>query len=172
MPTLLRLLQLLAMVVWVGGLVFFAFVLAPTAFATYPTAHEAGLIVGASLRVFDVVGLVCGALFLLATGVLFAQAPLRIRGRYEMQFLLAAVMLLATAYIHFNILPSMDRDRDRANGDITSVSADHPARIHFDKLHKRSERVEGAVLLLGLAIVVLMAREQVPVSVEDGAARS
>jgi uncharacterized membrane protein len=31
-----RLLQLLAMVVWAGGLIFFAFVLAPTAFHTLP----------------------------------------------------------------------------------------------------------------------------------------
>jgi uncharacterized membrane protein len=169
MPTLLRLLQLLAIVTWVGGLIFFAFVLAPTAFATYPTAHEAGLIVGASLRVFDLVGLACGPVFLLATAVLFARAPMRLRGRYEIQFLLAAIMLLATAYIHFNILPSMDRDRDRANGDITSVPTDHPARLHFDKLHKRSERVEGAVLLLGLAVVVLMSREQFPAEGEPAA---
>jgi uncharacterized membrane protein len=167
MPTLLRLLQLLAIVTWVGGLLFFAFVLAPTAFATYPTVHEAGLIVGASLRVFDVVALVCGAVFLLATGILFGKAPMRIRGRYEIEFLLAAIMLLATAYIHFNILPSMDRDRDRANGDITSVPIDHPARIHFDELHKRSERVEAAVLLCGLAVIVLMSREQLPIPAES-----
>jgi uncharacterized membrane protein len=167
MPTFLRFLQLLAMVVWVGGLVFFAFVLAPTAFATFPSVHEAGLIVGASLRVFDLVGIVCGVVFMIATGVLFARAPMRIRGRYEMQFLLAAVMVLATAYIHLNILPAMDRDRDRVAGDITSVPTTHPARVHFDTLHKRSERVEGAVLFIGLAVVFLMSREQLPVATEQ-----
>ncbi len=167
MPTLLRLLQLLAMIIWVGGLIFFAFVLAPTAFGgALPNQHEAGLIVGATLRVFGLVGLGCGAVFLLASALLFARAPNRIRGRYEMQFLLAAVMMLGTAYIQFNILPSMDRDRDRAAGDITAVPETHPARIHFDTLHKRSERVEGAVLFIGLGIVVLMAREQLPVAGE------
>ena len=154
-----RLLQLLAMVVWIGGLCFFAFVLAPTAFATLPSIHEAGLIVGATLRVFDVVALVCGAIFLAATALLFRSAKMRIRGRYEMEFLLAAIMLLATAYIHWNILPAMDEDRAQAGGDVNAVEPTNPARIHFDKLHTRSERVEGAVLFIGLGVVFLMSRE-------------
>ncbi len=155
----LRLLQLLAMVVWVGGLCFFAFVLAPTAFATLPTIHEAGLIVGATLRVFDLVGVVCGALFLAATALLFRSAPMRIRGRYEMEFLLATVMLLGTSYIHWNVLPAMETDRLQAGGDVAAVEPTNPARVHFDKLHTRSERVEGAVLFIGLGVVFLMSRE-------------
>ena len=42
MHGLMRFLQLLTMCCWVGGLVFFAFVLAPTAFHTLPTTHLAG----------------------------------------------------------------------------------------------------------------------------------
>ncbi len=155
-----RLLQLLALTIWVGGLIFFAFILAPTAFGTLPSIREAGLVVGASLRVFDVVAVGCGAVFLLATSILFSRAPLRIRGRYEMEFLLAAVMLVATAYIQWNILPSMEIDRHLAGGDITFVDASNPAHVHFDKLHRRSERVEGGVLLLGLGVVFLVSREQ------------
>lgn len=155
-----RLLQLLAMVVWVGGLIFFAFVLAPTAFRVMPSVHEAGLIVGASLKVFDLVELGAGAVFLAVTALLFRQAPMRIRGRYEMQFLLAGVMLLLTAYVHWNVEPLMEIDRARAGGDINSVALDNPARVHFDQLHKRSERAEGGVLLIGLAVVFLMSREQ------------
>ena len=158
----LRLTQLLSMVVWVGGLIFFAFVLAPTAFHTLPTVHLAGGIVGACLRVFDVVAMVCGAFFLAATALMFRAAPMRVRGRYEMEFLLAGVMLLGTAYIHFNILPSMDRDQAQAGGDIATLPASHPAHVHFDKLHVRSERVEGGVLLISLFVLLLMSREQLP----------
>ena len=154
-----RLLQLLAMVVWVGGLVFFAFVLAPTAFHTLPTVHEAGLIVGATLRVFDLVGLACGGLFLAATTVLFFRAVEAQKPRYEWQLLLCGVMLLGTAFIHWNILPAMDRDRVLAGGDINVAAQTNPARIHFDRLHARSEQIEGAVLLLGLCVVFLIARE-------------
>src|SRR5450756_1690119 len=110
MQGFLRLMQLLSMVVWAGGLIFFAFVLAPTAFHTLPTIHLAGAVVGASLKVFDVVALVCGAIFLIVTGLMFRKAPMRTRGRYEMEFLLAGVMVLATAYIHWNIIPNMDAD--------------------------------------------------------------
>ena len=160
MASIARLLQLLTLTIWVGGLIFFAFILAPTAFHTLPSIREAGLVVGAALRVFDLVAVGCGAVFLVATAVLFGRAPMRIRGRYEMEFLLAAVMLLATAYIQWNILPAMESDRRLAGGDITFVDASNPAHVHFDTLHARSERIEGGVLLLGLAVVFLVSREQ------------
>ena len=159
MASVARLLQLLTLIIWVGGLIFFAFILAPTAFHTLPSVREAGLVVGAALRIFDLVAVACGVVFLAATAMLFRRAPLRIRGRYEMEFLLAALMLLATAYIHWNILPAMEADRRLAGGDITFVDASHPAHVHFDKLHARSERVEGGVLLVGLVVVFLVSRE-------------
>jgi hypothetical protein len=160
----LRLGQLIAMVAWVGGIIFFAFVLAPTAFNpdVLPTIALSGSIVGACLRGLDILGIACGGLFLAVTAILFARAPMRIRGRYEMEFLLAVVMVLATAYLQWNILPNMEVDRTRSGGDISKVTPDHPARVHFDKLHKRSERVEGFVLLCGLGVVFLMSRELLP----------
>ena len=45
----LRFLMLLSLVVWIGGLIFFAFVLAPTAFSVLPTSHLAGNVVGRAL---------------------------------------------------------------------------------------------------------------------------
>ena len=126
---LLRFVQLFAMCCWVGGLIFFAFVLAPTAFHTLPSVHLAGLVVGESLRVFDVLALVCGSLFLLATALMFRTAAMRVRGRYEMEFLLAGVMLLGTAYLHWNILPAMDADQRLGSGDIASTPADYPAHV-------------------------------------------
>ena len=158
-----RLLQLLSMVVWAGGLIFFAFVLAPTAFHTLPSVHLAGAMVGASLKVFDVVALVCGGIFLAVTAVMFRGAAMRIRGRYEMEFLLAGVMLLGTAYIQWNVIPSMDADTAQAGGDISTAAATNPAKIHFDKLHVRSERVEGFVMLLSIGVLFLMSREQLPI---------
>ena len=51
MQTVLRALRLFAMVAWVGGLIFFAFVVAPVAFHSLPSTHEAGIVVGGTLRV-------------------------------------------------------------------------------------------------------------------------
>jgi uncharacterized membrane protein len=161
MPTLIRILRLLSIVIWVGGIIFFAFVLAPVAFHLLPSQHIAGIVVGGTLRVLDIVGLVCGSIFWATTVVLFRQTAAS-KGRYEAQLLLASVMLLATAYLHAGILPAMETDRTTAGGDIEAAPATDPAKIHFEKLHKRSEQVEGVVLFCGLGIVVLMARESIP----------
>jgi uncharacterized membrane protein len=162
MPTLLRILRLLAMVVWVGGLIFFAFVLAPVAFGTLPSTHLAGTVVGATLRILHLMGVYSGLIFVLATSVLLKQAPRPIKGRYETQLLLAAVMLAATAYLQVGVLPAMERDRAAAGGDIDASPLTSEPHQHFNRLHTRSERIEGGVLLCGLAIVVLMARESLP----------
>ena len=159
MQAVFRLMQLLAIVVWVGGLIFFAFVLAPTAFHTLPSVHLAGAVVGASLRVFDVIALGCGVVFLAATGLIFRPEGPRMRGRFTLEFLLVGAMLVATAYIHWNILPAMDGDLATAGGDISTLAATSPAHLHFDRLHQRSERVEGGVLLLGLALVFQLSRK-------------
>jgi uncharacterized membrane protein len=168
MQGFLRFMQLLAMSIWVGGLAFFAFVLAPTAFTVLPSIHEAGLMVGSALKVFDTVELVCGAVFLATTALMFKRAPMRIRGRYELEFLLAVVMIVATGYLTWNVIPAMDQDQRQAGGDVNAVEPTNPARVHFDKLHVRSERVAGTVLLLGLGVLFLMSREHTRVEERAG----
>jgi hypothetical protein len=71
-------------------------------------------------------------------------------------------MLLATAYLHEGILPAMEQDRTQSGGDIEAAPKNNPAKIHFELLHKRSESVEGAILFLGLGLVLLIARESPP----------
>jgi hypothetical protein len=70
---------------------------------------------------------------------------------------LLVVMLAATVYSQFGIIPAMERDRTAAGGAIDTADIANPTTIHFNKLHKRSELVEQTVLLLGLATVVLVA---------------
>ena len=162
MPTLLRFLRLLSIVVWVGGIIFFAFVLAPVAFSSLPSQHLAGTVVGGSLRVLDIIGFFCGGIFWLATAILFRRTAPANRKRYEAQLLLSAIMLLSTAYLHAGILPAMEQDRLLSGGNIEAAPRDSPAKIHFEGLHKRSESLEGGNLLVGLGLVLLMARESLP----------
>lgn len=159
MAIFFRALRLLAMTVWVGGLVFFAFILAPLAFSTLPTTHEAGTIVGGTLRVLNTVGSTCGFLFLIATIALWFRTEPRRRRFLPFQLLLVVAMMLATAVVQHGIVPAMERDRITAGGDIDAAPVDNPARRDFERLHPISERVEGAVLLLGLANIVLLAAE-------------
>ena len=164
MSTLLRVLRLLSMVIWIGGIIFFAFVLAPIAFATLPTAHEAGAVVGATLRVLHVMGLIAGGIFALCTAILFMQPNSSSKGRYQNQILLAAVMLAATAYLQASVLPAMEQDRVAAGGNIDAAPRTSAPRIHFERLHIRSERIEGGILFCGFGIIFLMGRESLPLS--------
>ncbi len=155
MRTFLQAVRLLSIVVWVGGIIFFAFVLAPTAFHVLP-AHEAGLVVGGTLPVLDRIGFVCGILFLWTNN--------RVRGNWhpkgQPHVLLVILMLALTLYVDKSILPRMERDRASVGGDITLAPPGNPARADFDRLHPLSERLEGTVLLAGLAVVVLLAAER------------
>ena len=162
MLTLVRALRLLAIVIWVGGIIFFALVLAPVAFSVLPSQHIAGTVVGGTLRVLDIVGLTCGAVFWLSTVLLFRQSAAASKRRFEVELLLASAMLLATAYLHAGILPAMEQDRIAAGGDIEAAALSSPAKVHFERLHKRSERIEGVVLFLGLGVVFLLSGEPNP----------
>ncbi|HEY0264278.1 MAG TPA: DUF4149 domain-containing protein [Granulicella sp.] len=155
MQTLLRFVRLLAIVLWVGGLCFFAFVVAPTAFGVLPSKHLAGLVVGGTLNILHTIGLLCGAFFFAAT----ILTP-RNRVRRLFQLSLVALMLALTLYLRMNVVPAMERDRIAAGGDVDAAPANNPARLDFEHLHPFSEKLEGVVLFAGLGVVFLMAGER------------
>jgi len=147
------------MVVWVGGLSFFAFVVAPVSFLRLPSAHEAGLVVGGTLVWLHWIGLGAGALFCIANALLWFKAEVPARAGFAVQFVLTIIMLITTAYSQFSILPRMDRDRIAAGGVIGTADMDSWPRKNFERLHVLSERLEGLVLLCGIGVVLVLARE-------------
>ncbi|HEX3966976.1 MAG TPA: DUF4149 domain-containing protein [Edaphobacter sp.] len=159
MQTLLRAVRLYAMVAWVGGLLFFAFVVAPVAFRSLPSAHEAGIVVGGTLRELHWIGLIGGGVFCLATGWLWLWAEVPARVGFAREVVLTALMLIVTAYSQFKILPAMEVDRALAGGEVETASLDNPGRVDFEQLHRLSERLEGFVLLCGLGVVFVLSRE-------------
>jgi hypothetical protein len=147
------------MVAWVGGLAFFAFVLAPVAFHRLASAHEAGLVVGGTLEILHWIGLIGGVLFYIATGILWLRAEVPARVAFAIEMALTGVMLAVTAYSQFRILPAMEQDRVRAGGVIETADIGSSARADFERMHKLSERMEGLVLLCGIGVVLMLARE-------------
>jgi len=125
----LRFLMLLSLVVWLGGLIFLAFVEAPTAFSPglLPTRHMAGSITTGNAR------------------------PRAAR------HLLIALMLLLTVLSQYAISPSMHALRAEV-GVIDNVPLDNPLHREFDRLHVWSEKFEEAVLLLGLVALYATAQ--------------
>jgi uncharacterized membrane protein len=156
---ILRALRLLAMVAWVGGLAFFAFVLAPVAFHRLASPHQAGLVVGGTLEILHWIGLIGGVVFYVATGILWLRAEVPARVGFAIEMALTGVMLAITAYSQFRILPAMERDRVQAGGEIETADIANPARLDFERLHPLSERLEGLVLLCGVGVVLVLARE-------------
>ncbi len=167
MQILLRALRLFAMVAWVGGLGFFAFVLAPVAFHSLPSAHEAGIVVGGTLRVLHWIGLVGGAIFYVATGLLWLRAGVTARVEFAIEMILAGMMMAGTFYSQFKILPAMEVDRALAGGVVETAPAGDPGRVDFERLHTLSERLEGFVFFCGLGVVFVLSRESQRETVES-----
>jgi Domain of unknown function (DUF4149) len=150
---------MLAMVLWVGGLCFFAFVVAPVAFHSLASTHDAGLVVGGTLRALHLIGLVSGSVFYVATGLLWLRAEVPARVGFAIQLALTGVMLAVTTYSQFRVLPAMEVDRAAAGGSIEAADVSNPGRVDFERLHVLSERLEGLVLLCGLGTVLVLSRE-------------
>jgi hypothetical protein len=156
MKTLLRTLLYLSLIVWLGAEIFFPVVAAITFGTLQPDTHTAGTIVGNLLRILHGMGLVSGMVAL----ALLALAPAW--GLYKpravvVPMTLVILMMALTAFSQFVIIPSMERDRMAAGGAIDTFDTASPYTVDFNKLHNRSEHAEMAILLLGVATVVLVA---------------
>jgi hypothetical protein len=156
MKTLIRALLLLSRIVWLGAEIFFPVVAAVTFTQLAPNTHEAGLIVGALLRILHGIGMVSGIVLLALFALGLAWGIFKSRHALAAMVLVLAMVGL-TAYSQYGIIPAMERDRLAAGGVVDAVPAENPARVDFDNLHHRSEHVEEAVLLLGILVVVLVA---------------
>jgi uncharacterized membrane protein len=155
--SVLRFLMLLSLVAWIGGLIFFAFVLAPTVFApgVLPNTHLAGNIVGRALGKLHWIAIVSGIIFL-GSSLLYSRITEGTVHGFALRHVFICVMLGLTLLSQFWIIPRMDTLRATVS-DFATVPLDSPARIQFDALHAWSTRVEGAVLLLGLVAIYLTA---------------
>jgi len=129
---------------WIGGMLFFALVIAPTAFRELPR-ELAGVVASHSLRVLHLYGgaagvVLAGLTLLLGRGLRLAALPL----------LLAAACL----YSHFGITGEMAELHPRAFG----PTAEAAARARYNQLHGRSMWVytlvgAGALLLPPLHVL-------------------
>lgn len=166
MRTLLRSLILLAIVIWVGGLLFFGVVVAPVAFGTlmpmFPDPavglQVAGTMVRDSLTHLHDIGLFCGAALLLL--FIVERVTRATRRSIGPSMLLVAVMMGLTAYSQSSVIPRMETLRLKAGAAMADPGSTNPARIDFNRLHNLSTSLEGIVLLCGLGLIVLYARPE------------
>jgi uncharacterized membrane protein len=156
--TLLRFVILLALVVWVGGIIFFAFVLAPTAFSVLPTHELAGRVVSRSLTALHWIGVVSGLVFLV-TSMILTKATTGTAHPLATRHVLVLLMIVLTMVSQLAISGKMLTLRSQM-GVIDDVPTTDARRVAFNRLHEWSTRIEGSVLLLGLAALYLAAKQQ------------
>jgi uncharacterized membrane protein len=140
----------LALVVWLGEIVFFSFVVAPTIFGAFPT-ELAGQVVGAIFPRYYAVGAAAGVVALVAAVVL-RGATSSTRSWSAITAMLV-VMLVATLYAGRIIEPRARALRPQLHAE----AVDATVRAEFDQLHRRAVQLNGAVLLLGVVSICLAA---------------
>ena len=154
----LRFLMLLSLVIWIGGLIFLAFVEAPTVFSPglLPTRHMAGSVVGRSLDALHYMAIVSGIVFLISS-MIYNRLTVGNARPLAARHALIALMLGLTVISQFVISPKMHAIRAEAVV-IDNLALDSPERVEFNRLHVWSEKFEQGVLLLGLAALYFTAR--------------
>jgi hypothetical protein len=152
----LRFLMLLSLVVWIGGIIFFAFVVAPTAFGVLPASDLAGRVVGHSLRTLHWIGIVSGIVFL-AFSMLFSfwqKGSARPLSAHNVFVILMIVLTVVSTFVIGAKMFALTSDV----GPITQLAPNDPRRVEFDELHHWSVRLEIGVLALGLAALYRTAK--------------
>ena len=143
---------------WLGGVVGIGAFTAPQAFHTLESTHMisgvasakllAGQIIGGSLRKFNVLCIVCGAILVVGTvGELFTRRPLQ---AWKMAVggsaIVTSCFLLASVfYLELVQFPALDYAQASGN------------MISFDRLHKGYENISYAQLPLLILLFLLWA---------------
>jgi hypothetical protein len=147
--------RLLLIALWLGGAVFFSFVVAPTAFAVLPARELAGAVVTRTIAVVNVGGFVI-SLLLLATAFFANDGRTRLARLAEVVSL--AVMALACGVGHWIIAARMVALRVSMGRPIDAVAADDPLRAAFNSLHGYSVAAMGVALIAGVVALLLIGR--------------
>ena len=159
----LRYAAVLALVVWVGGLVALGGIAAPSAFDVMAARQVAdgrmlaGALFGEMLRRFTLISYATGGV------VLLTLAARRILGprphRFAWRAGLGALMLATTAYGSMSVGSRIQQlQRDLAVSP-SSLPVDDPRRVEFGRLHGLSTALQLVPLLGGLVLLFWEVKE-------------
>lgn len=138
---------LVAIACWLGGIVFFSFFTTRIVFASLPRA-EAGVAIRALFPQYYMLGYIAGTVSLVLA--IYFTAVRTPRLWWGSTTLALAIALGMTFYAGTVIRPRVEAIRA-----VTEEANPDPVRkAEFDKLHRMSVILNGAVLLLNLAAIV------------------
>lgn len=119
---------------WLGAMAFLSFVVAPTAFATLESRHQAGDVVAASLNILYLTGYILGPLLVLVSVV---TPALRGRLLWAARTVLLVLMTLSTVIAREFVRVKLLSLRG-AMGALMNVPAEDPLRLLFQRWHQVS----------------------------------
>ena len=159
----LRYLYILALVVWLGGMVVAGGVAAPAIFAVLDAWNpvEGRVLAG---RVF---GEVLQRLYWLGyamAGVMFVSLTLhRLLGsrpiKYGVRAIILALMMTFTLVADYHVGPRVAAVQARVSGAVSALPADDPNRVEFNRLHGLANMLLSLTVAGGLALLFWEARE-------------
>ena len=142
----MRSLASVAVSLWLGAMAFFAFVVAPAAFATLER-EAAGRLVTAIFVRYYLAGTVLGVLALagcVGSGMLRGW-----RGLDWLPLVLVVLMLALTLYAWAVVLPAAHAVREAGAGASPAEAG------RFARLHRLSSVLNGTVMIAGVALLVV-----------------
>ena len=153
----LRYVYVLALAVWLGGMVVLGAVVAPTTFQVLQAIEPStgrllgGAVFGAILSRFHYVAYGTGALALLALAAMALLGPRPVA--FAVRSAIVALMLVVALYSGLVVLREVNSIQRAVGGLPSSLPAGDERRVRFDQLHQLSTRlmvinIVGALMLL------------------------
>ena len=155
-----RFATVLAIAVWIGGLLALGAIAAPAIFDVValrlgPDSRLlSGAVFGEILKRFHPVTYGCGAVILLSLIIRAVLGP-RPR-RFAIRLTIAIVMLAAAMYSGMVLSSRIDRVQEQigATTAASSLPADDPRRLEFGRLHGQSTLIQLVPLLGGVVLML------------------
>jgi hypothetical protein len=153
----LRYAGVVALTLWVGGLLALGAIVAPSTFDILAARHVAddrvlaGAIFGESLRRFHLLSYACAFVLLgtlLVRGVLGPRPPM-----FAARLATVVVMLAATAYAGFVVSAKIAHVQAGIGAAPSSLPEGDPRRVEFGRLHATATGLEMFPILGGLLLL-------------------
>jgi hypothetical protein len=138
---------LLALVCWLGGMIFFTAIIAPVVFTLLPIADAGKLVAGLFPRYY-ILGYVAGVISVALAIYFVVEHPPRLW--WSLSALALATALGLTIYAGMIIRPQVDAVRTV----VEDQNPDPAKRAEFDRLHHLSVMLNGGVMLLNLSALL------------------
>ena len=154
---MLRYVGLLALTLWVGGLIVLGAIVAPSVFEVLAARHVAsdrliaGAVGGELLRRYHVRSFTCGAVLLGTLVLRGVMGPRPIM--FAVRLVVAFLMLVATAYSGMIVAPRIERVQASAGVAPSTLPENDPRRIEFQRLHTASTSIQSVPILGALFLL-------------------